>query len=333
MTLGTILAGSFQVMRRNPRPTFGVSLIINGIVAVISIAAVLISSWLGFDRLATASTANVDDISAGSTALSALSSLVTLGVGLVGTAILQGIISLEVARGTVGEKLTAGQLWSRAKGRIGVLIGWSLLVALVALVLAAAVIGLIVVLIVTQGDAGLVIGILLGIAAFFGGIVLFAWIGTRISLVPSALLIERLPLARAVRRSWSLTTGYFWRTLGIQLLVAVIVSVAAQIVLLPVSFGLGIFIALSNPTGDLEALDSMFLTTIIITTVLSALIGAVTAIISSATSALIYVDLRIRKEGLDLALIRFVEARQGGEESLPDPYRSTEASTETSSTA
>ncbi|MET0990359.1 MAG: hypothetical protein ABWY54_06915, partial [Glaciihabitans sp.] len=285
------------------------------------------------DRQATASTANADDISAGSTALTTLSTLVTLGVGLIGTAILQGIISLEVSRGTVGEKLTAKQLWQRAKGRIGVLIGWSLLIALAITVVAGIAIALVATLIITAGDAGLVLGILLGLASVAGGIVLFAWIGTRVSLVPSALMIERLKLGAAVRRSWSLTVGYFWRTLGIQLLVAVIVSVAAQIVLLPVSFGILIVGALTNPNGDLEALDSLLLTTVIITTVLSALIGAVTAIISSASSALIYIDLRIRKEGLDLALIRFVEARQSGNQSLPDPYRPAGASPESSPTA
>jgi hypothetical protein len=59
--------------------------------------------------------------------------------------------------------------------------------------------------------------------------------------------------------------------------------------------------------------------------VLSALISAITSIISSATSSLLYIDLRIRKEGLDLELIRFVEARQSGDSSLPDPYAPTAA--------
>jgi len=50
------------------------------------------------------------------------------------------------------------------------------------------------------------------------------------------------------------------------------------------------------------------------------LVGSVTAIITSASTALIYIDLRMRKEGLDLDLVRFVEARQGGDSSVPDPY-------------
>jgi len=44
--------------------------------------------------------------------------------------------------------------------------------------------------------------------------------------------------------------------------------------------------------------------------------------VMSATTAVIYIDLRMRKEGLDLELIRFVEARSAGEPEPPDPYLS-----------
>ncbi len=40
----------------------------------------------------------------------------------------------------------------------------------------------------------------------------------------------------------------------------------------------------------------------------------------SSATALIYIDLRMRKEGLDVELVRFVEARQAGDASVPDPY-------------
>jgi hypothetical protein len=326
VTLGTILTGSFQVMRRNPRPTFGVSLIINGIIAVVSILAVFVSSWLGFDRLAMASSASVDEIDAGSTALTLLSTLASAVVSLVGIAILQGIISIEVARGTIGDKLTFAQLWSRAKGRVGVLVGWSLLVLVVVGVIFGVMTAVIVLLFVSDTTAGVVAGALLIVAVVFGGAVLAAWLTTRLSLVPSVLMIERLTLGAAIRRSWSLTVGFFWRTFGIQLLVAVIVGVATQVVLVPVTVGITLVSTLGNPNADPTALDNSALLAVVITSVLSALIGAVTAIISSATSALIYIDLRIRKEGLDLALIRYVETRQGGDESLPDPYAPVAAS-------
>ena len=40
---------------------------------------------------------------------------------------------------------------------------------------------------------------------------------------------------------------------------------------------------------------------------LSLLIGAITAVVQAALVAVIYIDLRMRKEGLDLELERYVE--------------------------
>jgi hypothetical protein len=45
----------------------------------------------------------------------------------------------------------------------------------------------------------------------------------------------------------------------------------------------------------------------------------VASVVQSAAVALVYLDLRMRKEGLDLELARYVESvAQGGD--VPDPY-------------
>ena len=56
------------------------------------------------------------------------------------------------------------------------------------------------------------------------------------------------------------------------------------------------------------------------TTVLSLLIGAITAVVQAALVAVIYIDLRMRREGLDLELERHVEQRDAGRP-VGDPYR------------
>jgi hypothetical protein len=320
LTLGTILAGSFQVMRRNPRPTFGVSLVINGIIGVITILTVGGATYFSLDRVLSASDSAVDDIAAGGVAITLLSTLVGLGFALVGTAILQGIISIEVARATVGEKLKFAALWALARGRIGALIGWSLLIGVVLFLGIGLIVAAIVVLIVTLGDAGIIFGVLLGLLGLAGAAVLGAWLGTRLSLVPSVLLLERAALLPAMRRSWSLTTGYFWRTFGMQILIAVMVSVAAQIVTFPVSIVMTIITGITNPNNDPAMMADTTLLTLVVSTIVGSLVGSVTAIITSASTSLIYIDLRMRKEGLDLDLVRFVEARQGGDSTVPDPY-------------
>ncbi|WP_202800907.1 glycerophosphoryl diester phosphodiesterase membrane domain-containing protein [Salinibacterium sp. PAMC 21357] len=320
MTLGTILSASLMVLRRNPRPIFGLSLIIMGVVTVASLILVGIVTFLGVDRTFSATGVDADIIEAGATVGVILAALFAVSLSLVGGSILQGIVSIEVARGAVGEKLRLSGLWAAAKGRLWALIGWSALVAV------ATFFGIVVFALVAAlffaigGTAGTVFGVLSVLAGIVIGIALMAWLGTSLALVPSALMIERLPLGRAIRRSWSLVSGSFWRTFGILALIIVIVQVVSSVVTAPLSI-LGSFGAvLLNPTGNEAAGTATFVGLYIVTMILSVAIGAITIIIQSAAPALLYIDLRMRKEGFDLDLSRFVEARSTGDDSVPDPY-------------
>jgi len=320
LTLGTLLGAAFQVLRRNPRPTFGFALLVTGMVSVVAVAVVGLVTFFAVARTATATDADVSTLNAGSVAMIILSGLVPVALSIVASAILQGIISLEVARGTVGEKLKIPGLWRAARGRIGALIGWSLIimaVVLVALALVGVLIGLIVAF---GGTAGIVIGVLLGLLAGAITVVLAAWLSTRLCLVPSVLMLERLPLRDAIRRSWSLTVGYFWRTFGIQLLVIFIVQTVAGIVTAPLSVLFGLGAGLINPNGDQTGLIVAGIVLYALTIAVSVVIGAIASVVQAATPALIYIDLRMRKEGLDLELSRFVEARQAGDLTVADPY-------------
>lgn len=320
LTLGTMLAAAFQVLRRNPRPMFGFALLVMAGVTLISLAVVGLVTFFAVTRVTTATGTDLDAITAGSIAAIGLSALVPVVLSLCAGALLQGIVVLEVARGTVGEKLRLGGLWRAAKGRIGALIGWTLLVTVV-VVLALGIAGVLIGLIIAfGGTAGLVAGILLAIAVVAGAAVLGFWLGTRLCLVPSVLMLERLPLRAALSRSWSLTRGYFWRTLGIQLLVSVIVQVVTTIISTPLQILLGFGSALVNPNGDETGVIVTVVVLYLITIVVAVVFGAIAAIVQAATTSLIYIDIRMRKEGLDLELTRFVEARQAGDSSVPDPY-------------
>jgi len=52
----------------------------------------------------------------------------------------------------------------------------------------------------------------------------------------------------------------------------------------------------------------------------TAIVSAVGLVVATATTALLYLDQRMRQEGLDLDLARFVERRAAGEQGLADPY-------------
>jgi len=321
LTFGTLLGASFQVLRRNPRPTFGFSLLVTGLIYIVSILIVGFVTFAAFSRIAfSESSADADTIAAGSVGLIVLSALVPVALAVVASAVLQGIISLEVARGTLGEKLRLPGLWSAARGRIGALIGWSAIIAgavILAIAIAAVVIGL---LVAFGGTAGVIAAVLLGLLFGAGGAALAVWFGTKLALVPSILMLERLTLRQALARSWSLTKGYFWKTFGIILLVSFIIQTVSSIVSVPLQFASSFAITLVDPNGTSSGAVVGAIVVSVLSVVFAVAFGAIGAVVQGATPALIYIDIRMRKEGLDLELSRFVEARQAGDASVQDPY-------------
>ncbi len=321
MTLGSILGASFRVLRRNPRPVVGISAIVHVVIA----AATILTTTLfavntltdALQQLASGTATSPGEL--GNILTTDLAEFAVVGLGFVGTVFLQGIISLEVARGTVGERLPLRALLGRARGRILVLIGWSLAIVGAVVVTVGILIFVIAFLAVSAGGAGAGFAVLILVLGFLGGVVLTAWLATKLSLVPSALVIERMTLGRAIRRSWSLVKGHFWRTFGIQVLVSLMLSIAASVVETPVSIIGELLAVSSNPTDPAQAVKSALTGIAVVSALVGALVGTVTSIVTSATSALVYIDLRIRREGLDLRLMQFVDARQAGV-TLSDPY-------------
>jgi hypothetical protein len=257
--------------------------------------------------------------------------IVSLVVSAVSTSLLQGIVVNEVARETLGEKLTLGSLWRLTRSRVGALIGWTLLLS-VALGAGVFVLAIIAVLLFAGGGAMIGVGVAYSVLAGLGAVVIAVWLSTKLALVPSAIVLERLTIGAAMKRSWRLTVGYFWRTLGVIVLIGLIVYAVTQIITFPIAI-IGSFVSLLvNPTGlgasaSDPSVGQVFLSQLginVVSTVVTAVIGAVLAVVQSSAVALIYLDLRMRKEGLDLQLIRFVEARQAGATGLPDPYQPAE---------
>ncbi|MEO6942094.1 MAG: hypothetical protein ABI238_03515, partial [Terrimesophilobacter sp.] len=293
LDLGTLLGASFRVLRRNPRPTFGVALLLQGLVMIITLLAVGGVTFASLTRLGSAAPEDSGAIAAGTIGFGVLSALISVFLGIIAGALLQGIIVVEVARGTLGEKLPLRGIWGFVKGRIWALVGWAALVAGILLIAIGIIVGIIVVLSVTLGGMGIVLGVVFGLLGGLGLIVLGVWIGTKVSLVPSALVIERLPLRGAIARSWTLTGGFFWKVFGIQLLVTAILGIAANIALTPFSLLAPLLLVLLDPNGTgstfaITASVVVYILQLVITVVLS----AITSIISTATSALIYLDLR-----------------------------------------
>ncbi|WP_285025852.1 hypothetical protein [Plantibacter sp. ME-Dv--P-122b] len=310
----------FLVLRRNPKATFGSALLLQGLTAVLSLVIVGVVTWLSLSRLSQAAPGEEDAISAGAITAIILSFLIPVAVSIAGSAILQGIIAQEVARGTLGEKLPLGVLWRRTKARFLPLIGYTFLLIGVVTVFIAVAVGLGFVLTGLGGTAGVALTVVMGIGALLVLIAASVWLGTKFSLTPSIIVLENGKVFPSLARSWRLTDGYFWRTFGVQFLVSSVVSVASQVVATPISL-LASLVPVLFVGVDSEA--TMIVATIAaqgLSLLVSVIIGAITVVVISATSAVIYVDLRMRKEGLDLDLARFVEARAGGRETVDNPF-------------
>jgi len=313
----TLLGAPFQTIRRNPGPTFGSGLLVQ-VVVTVGTAAILLPFAFGLaDRLERASAGDVDAIASGGVAGLLLLMLVPLAVSVVGSAFLQGIMVVDVAAGALGDKAGFGTVWRRAAKRIWPLIGWVLLLASAATVVVVMLVGIVLAFALIEPVlvfAGVAIAVLVGL----GAAVLAAWLYTKLSLTPSAIVLEGRGLGSAMARSWRLTDGHFWRVFGVEVLVAVIVNVAAQVVVQPVSFVGGIASVLVDPTGTGAGL-TVLVVTYVVAIGLSLVVGAVAAVAQSAVVALLYLDLRMRREGLDLELQRVVEQRHAGRD-VADPF-------------
>lgn len=319
LDFGTIFGTTFRVLRRNPRPIFGVGVGLTTLVTFITGAIVTVVALLGADRVTRAAPEDAEAIAIGTGALIVVSALLTAALSVVVSAILQGVVAIEVASASRGERLTFRQIWARGRGRWGSLIGWSLLLS-AALTAAIVILIAIVVAMVAIGDtAGLVAAVAVGILGGLGMAVLAAWLWIKLIFVSHAIVLERLPLRVAISRAWALVRGRFWRSFGILLLMTVVVQTAASIVTAPFSLAAGLAGVLVNPTGDVTT-DTTFLIGLnLVAIALGAVVGAVGAVLLAAAATLLYVDARMRDEGLDIDLQRTVEARALGT-STPDPY-------------
>lgn len=317
LTFGTLLWAPFQVLRRNPRATFGSALLIQSVLTLVTVIVVgLVTAW-SLGRIDSAPTADLEAVTAGATLTIILSILVPLALQLIGSALLQGVIVVEVARATLGQKLRLAALWRVAGKRLWILVLWTVMLVGVLFVAVVVLAGLVTVLVIL-GDGFVALAVIVGIFGGLGLLALGFWLSTKTALVPSLIVLEHLGIRAAIARSWRLIRGYFWRTLGIQLLVAVIVSIVAQVVTTPLSLVFTYAFGLVDPNAALEAyLPSISL--YVLTLFIALVFGAVAAVVQSATTVLIYIDLRMRTEGLDLELQRFVESAPA-DGSVPDPY-------------
>jgi hypothetical protein len=165
----------------------------------------------------------------------------------------------------------------------------------------------------TAGDRAAVPGL---VFLFLGLMVVLFWLAIRFLVAPAAIVVEELGAFAGLRRSWQLTGRNWWRILGVTLVVALLVGTITQIILIPVSLvGQGIG-STDFAQGGEGGSQTVRIAVAVVGTVVSAVVGAVGYAFQSSTIALLYMDLRMRKDGLDLSLMRQLETG-GDPEGVP----------------
>lgn len=319
LTFGTVLGRSFVALRQNPRVLLGFALGIQMGTYLVLLVAVGGIAFASFSRLATVPVSSPDfpDLFAGATAITVISSLV-LGIASSAlTVIVQGVVVADVAHGVVAEKLTVGALWRRIRPAFWRLFGYTLLASgavLVAVaILAAAAFAL--------GLLALAAGIIAAVVLLLAAIPLAFWLTTRLFLVTPILVLEGSGVFAAIARSWRLTRGRFWRTLATWFVIQTGFQIITQIVVVPLNFFSGMFVGVLSPTGDPNV--AAFIGTVgvgLVAQMVSLLVQSIALVVNATAACLVYVDARMRTEGLDLDLQSYVDQRQMGA-GVADPYR------------
>ena len=284
--LGELLDGSVSVVRRYPRPTLGLSAAVSVVTTLLGVGLLLLLPDKLFSTAGTSQA--LTDAQLGGTVVGSVGTVVVGGLAGI---VLAGIITVVVGQAVLGAPLSTGEAWRTLRPRLLRLVGLALLTGL-ALALAVGVgIGVAALSVAVAGGAGLVLGVPVALAGVAAAIYLYV----RLSLAAPALVLEKIGIIEAFRRSGVLVRRSFWRVLGVLILAALIAGFVNQLLQLP-------FVVLGGGIGLFSGSRDVGVTALIAAQIGAGVAQTITAPFTSGVRALLYIDRRMRAEGLDVAL-------------------------------
>lgn len=302
LMFGEVLDGSFQAIRRNAKAMLGAGLLAQSLSAILAavVTALLATSSGSVEAWAdTASRTELASLGMGMMAGFALLSILSVFI----SALLQGAMVVPVARSILNRPTGFRRMLSLARPRFGALARLAAL--LVAAVLVTTALFFVIIVFLFSNVRGAAVLLVLPLMVVFG--VAVAWVAVKVMVAPAAVVIEEVGALAGIRRSWDLTRANWWRILGISLVVAILVGVVTQVVLIPVSILPTFVSGVVSPHGGSGQDATMGVVMGVVSAVIGALVGAVAYAYQTSVMALLYMDLRMRKDGLDIALLRQLE--------------------------
>ena len=295
LTVGELFNGAFQAVRVNPQTMFGFAFAIMAIVGLVQ-AFFASSSTSSLTRAL--SSGDTEDLvySLGNS----MGSLVTSGLTMLATAFLSGMLALTVWDAVLGRKSSPADAWHRFSPRFVPVLLATFLIGIIEFVLIVLVLLVFMIpffLVVVNAasarsydSASASIGgafaiIFLMVVAL---IVVACFLTVKFAFTSSAVVLEGLGPVDALKRSWALSKGSFWRILGRIWLIGIVTGLISGVLGAVVGAILGVGAAAADSVGLLVAFSAF----------LSALLSAVVIPVQSSFYTLMYLDERMRKENL-----------------------------------
>ena len=314
LSIGDIYQGAFAAIKTNARTMFGFTAALLGVVLVISIATNYAIINLVLPNYLSPSSPYAAVFTSLSGSFSQLGGSL---LQVLATVLLSGLIVVAVSRSVLGRVASSKEVWERTKSKFLPLIGLNIITSIISGLMM--IIGIAVFFALLAGVAStaktdreflqdlsiVLVGlfILMVISTLVG-----SYLSIKFSVASPAMVLENLGVFAAIGRSWSLTRGNFWRLFGINILTAIITSMVAGI-FGGIAGALGaIFVVVgsSSPEDVIASLNTTYILTMVMSTIAQLLILPFT----SSVNALLYIDLRMRKEGLDVELRNAVAEQQ-----------------------
>lgn len=298
--LGELLDGAVAIVRRYPRPTLGLGAIVALLTTLANIALVAFAfrPFLELDEAAIE--AGDTDAILGALGPALVGFTVTALLTVVGGTLMTGAIAAVVGKAVLGVPLSFGETWKQVRGQFPRLLALALLVIVICtgIMLIGVVIG--VAMIAVSGWLALA-----GVPLILVAVAAALYVYYRLALAPCVMVLEQAGVFPSMRRSGILVKGDWWRVFGILLLTAFIAGIVGQIFQVPFAFlGTGDFSGVVDPGAELFGVRYLTLTALG-----QGLAATLITPFSAGVLALLYVDRRMRAEGLDVALAAASHAR------------------------
>lgn len=302
LSLSDIFNGAFRALREAPSVMFGLIL---GIWAVFALVSGIITA-LSFPDINQAmqtlensgeNTEAMLDTVLGMIESALLVSIPTSIVRIAVLAITTGIGVAAIAPMALGRRPSIGDTWDAVKPHFWRLIGFTFLLDLIAIGVAMLAFSPLILTFVgtyTQNLWMAVSGGLLVLLTGLAGFLCYVFITIRVIFAVPAMVMENIGVGASMRRSWALTKKSFWRIFGVIAL--------TYMIWMAIMAGLG-FIVQIVVTVAATVTKNMTLVMGISET-LSGVIAGVYIPFIAGVQSILYIDLRMRREGLALSLLR-----------------------------